>query len=190
MDPLIDNDKSREQQLLQLSRFCETLWLKRQMTDVEVHVEAKIFQAHKLILTCHSPYFHKLLISTKPEMLKVQLNGITHESFSVLLAYMYTGRLQLTCQNIVDVFQAAKHLNMKRIKERCAQVLTSSPEDPVHAVFVYVSGKKLGTKPAWQRAYKTILAKFHLVVGCPEFLELSADQVCEILSADAIAAHR
>ncbi|KAH8035446.1 hypothetical protein HPB51_005634 [Rhipicephalus microplus] len=57
------------------------------------------------------------------------------------------------------------------------QVLTSSPEDPVHAVFVYVSGKKLGTKPAWQRAYKTILAKFHLVVGCPEFLELSADQV-------------
>ncbi|KAH8035447.1 hypothetical protein HPB51_005635 [Rhipicephalus microplus] len=40
------------------------------MTDVEVHVEAKIFQAHKLILTCHSPYFHKLLISTKPEMLK------------------------------------------------------------------------------------------------------------------------
>ncbi|KAL1470299.1 hypothetical protein MTO96_024365 [Rhipicephalus appendiculatus] len=122
-------------------------------------------------------------------LLQVQLNGITHESFSVLLAYMYTGRLQLTCQNIVDVFQAAKHLDMKRIKERCAQVLTSSPDDPVHAVFVYVSGKKLGTKPAWQRAYKTILAKFHLVVGCPEFLELSVDQVCEILSADSIAAH-
>ncbi|KAH6941110.1 hypothetical protein HPB50_013708 [Hyalomma asiaticum] len=40
------------------------------MTDVEVHVEAEVFQAHKLILTCHSPYFHKLLINTKPEMLK------------------------------------------------------------------------------------------------------------------------
>ncbi|KAL1470296.1 hypothetical protein MTO96_024362 [Rhipicephalus appendiculatus] len=70
MDPLTDDGKSREQQLLQLSRFCEALWLKRQMTDVEVHVEAEVFQAHKLILTCHSPYFHKLLISTKPEMLK------------------------------------------------------------------------------------------------------------------------
>ncbi|KAH7971437.1 hypothetical protein HPB49_024100 [Dermacentor silvarum] len=192
MDPLLDDSKSREQQMAQLSSFCEALWLKRQMTDVEVQVDAEVFQAHKLILTCHSPYFHKLLINTKPEMLKasgaVQLNGITHESFSVLLAYMYTGRLQLTCQNIVDVFQAAKHLDMKCIKERCAQVLTSSPEDPVHALFVYVSAKKLGTKPAWQRAYKTILAKFHLVVDCPEFTELSVDQVCEILAADSIAA--
>ncbi|XP_075527106.1 uncharacterized protein LOC142559388 [Dermacentor variabilis] len=70
MDPLLDDSKSRDQQLAQLSRFCEALWLKRQMTDVEVQVEAEVFQAHKLILTCHSPYFHKLLINTKPEMLK------------------------------------------------------------------------------------------------------------------------
>lgn len=70
------------------------------------------------------------------------------------------------------------------------QVLTSSPEDPVHALFVYVSAKKLGTKSAWQRAYKTILAKFHLVVTCQEWLELNVDQVVEILSADSIAARR
>ncbi|XP_077520037.1 kelch repeat and BTB domain-containing protein 12-like [Amblyomma americanum] len=188
MDPLFDDGKSREQQAMQLSLFCEALWLKHQLTDVEVQVETEVFPAHKLVLTCHSPYFHKLLINTKPEMLKVQLNGITHESFSVLLEYMYTGRLQLTCQNIVDVFQASKHLDMKRIKERCAQVLTSSPDDPLHALFVYVSAKKLGTKPAWQRAYKTILGKFHLVAACPEFLALSAEQVCEILAADSIAA--
>ncbi|KAH9379693.1 hypothetical protein HPB48_021362 [Haemaphysalis longicornis] len=70
---------------------------------------------------------------------------------------------------------------------RC-MVLTGSPEDPVHALFVYVSGKKLGTKEAWQRAYKTILSKFDLVAARPEFLELSVDQVCEILGADSIAA--
>ncbi|KAH9385040.1 hypothetical protein HPB48_027080 [Haemaphysalis longicornis] len=188
----------REQQVAQLAGFCRELWQKRHMADVEVHVEAEAFEAHKVVLACHSPYFHKRLINTKPEMLKasmakrqsayVELNGITHESFGVLLEYMYTGRLRLTCQNIVDVFQAAKHLDMKRIKERCAQVLTGSPEDPVHALFVYVSGKKLGTKEAWQRAYKTILSKFHLVAARPEFLELSVDQVCEILGADSIAA--
>ncbi|KAK8757746.1 hypothetical protein V5799_004619 [Amblyomma americanum] len=114
---------------MQLSLFCEALWLKHQLTDVEVQVETEVFPAHKLVLTCHSPYFHKLLINTKPEMLKVQLNGITHESFSVLLEYMYTGRLQLTCQNIVDVFQASKHLDMKRIKERCAQIPTADGEE-------------------------------------------------------------
>ncbi|KAH8035919.1 hypothetical protein HPB51_011100 [Rhipicephalus microplus] len=85
-------DKSREQQLLQLSRFCETLWLKRQMTDVEVHVEAKIFQAHKLILTCHSPYFHKLLISTKPEMLKVRAVTFILFLFEII-------SLALICEN-------------------------------------------------------------------------------------------
>ncbi|XP_040359662.1 uncharacterized protein LOC120846339 [Ixodes scapularis] len=101
---------------------------------------------------------------------------------------MYTGRLDLTCQNIVDVFQAAKHLDMKNIKEKCAEVLTSSPDDPLHALFVYVSGKRLGTKPAWQRAYKTILSRFQDVVALPEFLNLDMDHVSEILSGDAIAA--
>ncbi|CAN8004001.1 unnamed protein product [Ixodes hexagonus] len=177
-----------EQHVSSLAKFCEMLWLKQQMTDVQVHVETEVFMAHKLILTCHSPYFLKLLLNTKPEMLKVQLNGITHESFGVLLKYMYTGRLDLTCQNIVDVFQAAKHLDMKCIKEKCAEVLTSSPDDPLHALFVYVSGKRLGTKPAWQRAYKTILSRFQDVVGYPEFLNLDVDHVSEILSGDAIAA--
>lgn len=188
MDPLLDDSDTREQHVAHLAGFCQDLWQKRQMVDVQVHVEGEVFPAHKLVLACHSPYFHKSLINSKPEMLKVELNGITHESFSVLLEYMYTGRLLLTCQNIVDVFQAAKHLDMKRIKELCAKVLTGSPEDPRHALFVYVSGKKLGTKAAWQRAYKTILDKFHLVAELPEFLELGVDQVGEILGADAIAA--
>ncbi|EEC03969.1 hypothetical protein IscW_ISCW002033, partial [Ixodes scapularis] len=67
-------------------------------------------------------------------------------------------------------------------------VLTSSPDDPLHALFVYVSGKRLGTKPAWQRAYKTILSRFQDVVALPEFLNLDMDHVSEILSGDAIAA--
>ncbi|XP_064479479.1 kelch-like protein 24 [Ornithodoros turicata] len=178
-----------EEHLLQMSRFCQTLWEERPMTDVEVHVETRVFPAHKFILTCHSPYFLKLLLKTKPEMLKVQLNGITQGSFQVLLKYMYTGRLELTCQNIVDVFQAAKHLQMKNIKEKCAEVLTSSPDEPLHALFVYVSGKRLGTKAAWQKAFKTILHNFQQVMHFPEFIQLDLEHVCEILSADVIQAH-
>lgn len=70
------------------------------------------------------------------------------------------------------------------------QVLTSCPDDPLNALFVYVSGKKLGTKPAWQRAYKTILSRFHDVITYSEFQQLDVDHVSEILSGDAIAARR
>ncbi|UYV61558.1 hypothetical protein LAZ67_1005291 [Cordylochernes scorpioides] len=106
------------------------LWIKSHMTDIVVRVKDRCFLAHKAVLTCYCPFFQKNLLA--PGRLEVQdndgwvvqveLQNVSGSAFEILLSYMYTGRLQLTCNNLGDVFRASRLLQMKDITHICAQV--------------------------------------------------------------------
>ncbi|GFT02867.1 BACK domain-containing protein [Nephila pilipes] len=66
-------------------------------------------------------------------------------------------------------------------------ILTGKTRHDVHSVYTYVTAKKLGLVDAASRALRTMSKRFEQIVGTPEFLDLTFDQVTEYLSSDVLA---
>ncbi|GBN67853.1 hypothetical protein AVEN_164635-1 [Araneus ventricosus] len=100
---------------------------------------------------------------------------------------MYTASLAITCQNIGEVYTAARKLGMDGALNMCVKILSGSSKHDVHSVYTYVTAKKLGLTDASTRAMRNMCKRFEQIVGTPEYLDLSYDQVMDYLKADSLA---
>ncbi|GFY07984.1 BACK domain-containing protein [Trichonephila clavipes] len=66
-------------------------------------------------------------------------------------------------------------------------ILTGKTRHDVHSVYTYVTARKLGLTEAATRALRTMCKRFEQIVGTPEFLDLTYDQVMEYLKSDVLA---
>ncbi|KAL1427168.1 hypothetical protein MTO96_017676 [Rhipicephalus appendiculatus] len=120
--------------------------------------------------------------------MQLELQGVSADAFRALLDYMYSGKLHLTCQNIGKLYVTASILKIARVKKKCARILTKSPYDPKHAVYVYVTARKYGLTTVCKRALKLLHHRLEETVTCKPFLDLDVNQVCEVLSGNAVGA--
>ncbi|XP_075543780.1 uncharacterized protein LOC142578264 [Dermacentor variabilis] len=118
----------------------------------------------------------------------LELQGVSGDAFHALLDYMYTGKLHLTCQNIGKLYVTASILKIASVKKKCARILTKSPYDPKHAVYVYVTARKYGLASVCKRALKLLHHRLEETVTCKPFLDLDVNQVCEVLSGNTVGA--
>ncbi|XP_044012086.1 uncharacterized protein LOC122855035 [Aphidius gifuensis] len=94
------------------------------------------FVAHRVVLATHSGYLKALLsatntISMAPESYRDGVSSVTSlsvpsvggETFAPLLNYMYTGRLEVTLDNIYSVLLATHLLHMPGALEKCRAAL-------------------------------------------------------------------
>ncbi|XP_023225750.1 kelch-like protein diablo isoform X1 [Centruroides sculpturatus] len=172
-----------------LGQHTAGLWRFKKMTDIDIEVEKHSYPAHKSVLTCYSPYFRKILMESEKQSLKnIKLKSITAEAFGILLNYMYTGELDINCQNLTDVYQASKTLEIHEVSEHCNKILTNPENNVNNLLSIYVTAKKLGLRQTWQRALKAMARKFEEVIECKDFVVLNVEQICEFLSVDVIGA--
>ncbi|GFT30368.1 BTB domain-containing protein, partial [Nephila pilipes] len=52
----------------------------------------------------------------------LQLPTVTPKAFAILLEYMYTGQLKVTCQELSDVYRSARKLGMKGAMKECIEL--------------------------------------------------------------------
>ncbi|GFS36741.1 BTB domain-containing protein [Trichonephila inaurata madagascariensis] len=52
---------------------------------------------------------------------ELQLPTVTPRAFAILLEYMYTGQLKVTCQELSDVYRSARKLGMKGAMKECVE---------------------------------------------------------------------
>lgn len=155
--------------------------------DIVVLLGATRFPCHRSLLSVHSRYFQEIL-AANPQTQKLELQGVSADAFRALLDYMYSGKLHLTCQNIGKLYVTASILKIARVKKKCARILTKSPYDPKHAVYVYVTARKYGLATVCKRALKLLHHRLEETVTCKPFLDLDVNQVCEVLSGNAVGA--
>ncbi|GIY28172.1 BACK domain-containing protein [Caerostris extrusa] len=123
-------------------------------------------------------------------LLGLQIPSVTNDAFATLLQYMYTANLALTCQNIGEVYTAARKLGMDGALELSVQILTGKSRHDVHSVYTYVTARKLGLPDAASRSLKTMTKRFEQIVGTTEYLDLTFDQVMDYLKSDSMATRR
>lgn len=155
--------------------------------DIVVFLRGTRFPCHRSLLSVHSRYFQEIL-AANPQTQKLELQGVSPDAFHALLDYMYSGKLHLTCQNIGKLYVTASILKIARVKKKCARILTKSPYDPKHAVYVYVTARKYGLTSVCKRALKLLHHRLEETVTCKPYLDLDVNQVCEVLSGNTVGA--
>ncbi|NWI56727.1 ZBT8B protein, partial [Calyptomena viridis] len=97
--------------------------------DCSIIVEGRIFKAHKNILFANSGYFRALLIHYIQDSGRhstASLDIVTSEAFSVILDFLYSGKLDLCGENVIEVMSAASYLQMTDVVNFCKTYIRSS----------------------------------------------------------------
>lgn len=172
-----------------LGEYAASLWKEKSMIDVMIVVEAREFTCHKAVLACYSPYFKELFVNSGVSNVHyLELPNVSAKAFEILLEYMYTGELVMTCQELWEVYRAARRLGMTEARAKCISLLQVTSDHIENIVYLYVNAKKLGMLNESAINFKSLTSNFERLVMTKEFLDLNIEQMMDVLSVDEIGA--
>ncbi|XP_061824559.1 zinc finger and BTB domain-containing protein 8A isoform X1 [Nerophis lumbriciformis] len=97
--------------------------------DCSVLVEGHLFRAHRNVLFASSGYF-RMLLSQAPDGMSESVNAtfdvFSPETFTVILDFIYSGQLDLSSHNVIEVMSAASYLQMNNVINYCKNFIKSS----------------------------------------------------------------
>ncbi|XP_010619854.1 zinc finger and BTB domain-containing protein 8A isoform X5 [Fukomys damarensis] len=97
--------------------------------DCSILVEGKVFKAHRNVLFASSGYFKMLLSQNSKETSQpttATFQAFSPDTFTVILDFVYSGKLSLTGQNVIEVMSAASFLQMTDVIGVCKTFIKSS----------------------------------------------------------------
>lgn len=97
--------------------------------DCHITVEGKTFKAHRNVLFASSGYFKMLLSQSCKDFSKpttATFDVFSADTFTAILDYVYSGRLPLSGQNVIEVMSAASYLQMTDVISVCKMFIKSS----------------------------------------------------------------
>ncbi|XP_042194411.1 zinc finger and BTB domain-containing protein 8A [Callorhinchus milii] len=115
--------------------------------DCRIVVEDRVFKAHRNVLFASSGYFRMLLLHNAQEAGKptvATFDVFSADAFVIILDFVYSGRLSLTSQNVIDVMSAASYLQMTDVIGVCKSFIKSSLDisEKEERYFSHSSSKK------------------------------------------------
>eukprot|EP00116_Pleurobrachia_bachei_P006194 sb/3466456/ len=105
---------------------------RQHFADLCVKVGNRKFYCHKAFLVSHSPYFAALLdneqftevrISSRGNLTFITLKDVGQETFSTILGYIYTGKAEVTNDNLHDLLYYSDHYMINGLKLLCGEHL-------------------------------------------------------------------
>ncbi|XP_034092564.1 zinc finger and BTB domain-containing protein 8B [Gymnodraco acuticeps] len=100
--------------------------------DCSILVEGRVFKAHRNVLFAGSGYFRALLVhylqDSGQRCSTASLDIVTADAFSIILDFLYSGRLALNRSNVIEVMSAGSYLQMTDLVNFCKGYIRSSLE--------------------------------------------------------------
>ncbi|XP_063147267.1 zinc finger and BTB domain-containing protein 22 isoform X2 [Candoia aspera] len=92
------------------------------LCDIAIHVQGRVFRAHRAVLAASSPYFHDQVLLKN--MTSVVLPSVMDPvAFEMVLGSAYTGRLRMARDEIVNFLTVGSVLQMWHIVDKCTELL-------------------------------------------------------------------
>uniref|UniRef100_A0A3Q2YVP2 Zinc finger and BTB domain containing 22a n=1 Tax=Hippocampus comes TaxID=109280 RepID=A0A3Q2YVP2_HIPCM len=120
------------------------------LCDLSIHVQGKVFKAHRCVLAASSPYFHDQVgLNVTTVSLPSVMDPVAFES---VLSSAYTGQLSIVHDDIVNYVTVASFLQMWHIVDKCTEILKrprpSADVTPPDASAVYAGGASRQQSPS------------------------------------------
>ena len=95
--------------------------------DVTIKVENKTFPVNRLVLSCYSKFFEKTFQVEMKEKYEnsVTIHNISTMSMQTIIDFIYTGKIVINNENVIDLLSAADYLFVDEVKQYCFAFLAS-----------------------------------------------------------------
>ncbi|XP_061477521.1 zinc finger and BTB domain-containing protein 22 [Rhineura floridana] len=96
--------------------------LEGKLCDIAIHVQGRVFRAHRAVLAASSPYFHDQVLLKN--MTSIVLPSVMDPvAFETVLGSAYTGKLSMASDEIVNYLTVGSVLQMWHIVDKCTELL-------------------------------------------------------------------
>uniref|UniRef100_A0A3Q0RKK5 Kelch-like family member 40a n=1 Tax=Amphilophus citrinellus TaxID=61819 RepID=A0A3Q0RKK5_AMPCI len=188
IDP-VEQPRMYQQTLLQ-DGLCDLLENDR-FVDCVLKIQDKEFPCHRLVLAASSPFFKAMFLSDLEESKKreVVLKNVEPGVMGMILRYLYTSDINLTEQNVQDIFVVANMYQIPSIFSVCVSYLQ---EKLVlgNCLAIFRLGLVLDCPRLALAARDFICERYQVVVRDQDFLQLGPSELAIIITSDALNVDR
>lgn len=184
--PYIFHDEMRESTLVAGFRV---LYETRQLFDITLNVSEKLFPCHKAFLAASSEYFRCMFTADLAErdQTNISISGVDAKSMELILKYLYTGQVELTADVVQNLLSSADLFQLVDLKNGCADYMERKI-DFENCIGIHFFAQAHGCRELELQAWNVIVESFEAVTESREFLDLTSDNLLEIIKYDDIQA--
>lgn len=184
IDP-VEQPRMYQQTLLQ-DGLCDLLENEK-FVDCVLKIKDKEFPCHRLVLAASSPFFKAMFLSELEESKKreIVLKDVEPSVMGMILRYLYTSDINLTEQNVQDIFMVANMYQIPSIFSVCVSYLQ---EKMVlgNCLAIFRLGLLLDCPRLALAAREFICERYAVVVRDQDFLQLGASELGVLITSDAL----
>ncbi|XP_042352970.1 kelch-like protein 40a [Plectropomus leopardus] len=184
IDP-VQQPRMYQQTLLQ-DGLCDLLENDK-FVDCVLKIQDKKFPCHRLVLAASSPFFKAMFLSDLEESKKreIVLKDVEPGVMGMILRYLYTSDINLTEQNVQDIFMVANMYQIPSIFSVCVSFLQ---EKLVlgNCLAIFRLGLLLDCPRLVLAARDFICERYQIVVRDQDFLQLGPSELGIIITSDAL----
>ena len=150
--------------------------------DVTVQAEGESIPANRLVLACYSKFFESMFLSRMKEQYQneVEIHQFDGKIVKSLIDFMYSGKIDIDSDNVMDLITVADFLQMEDVIEFCFEFLESTMTidnciEIVKVSTIYHNALDLKT------TYKFISENFDKLAKTDAIKSLSKDVLMKLL---------
>ena len=159
------------------------------LCDVTLLAAGAMFSAHRNVLAVSCPYFYKLFTShmkeKTAESVALDALDVTSQVFDNLLTYLYTGEIDVTEFNAEELVICADYFLMTELKTMASEVLKSKLRFS-NCLFLLNFARRFNCDSLAKVSRVFVDKHFEPVTQSDDFLELSVDQIMDLISNDNV----
>uniref|UniRef100_UPI00358F8622 kelch-like protein 10 n=1 Tax=Myxine glutinosa TaxID=7769 RepID=UPI00358F8622 len=157
------------------------------LCDAILKVDGVTYNVHKDVMCTFSGYFRTLFAKTNygEQQREFVIRGLTSDIMHFLIQFAYMRSVHITEENVEGLFAAASQFDLPKVTHLCCNFLEGQV-CPDNCIGIYKFAQSYFCSDLEQNIFKFILVHFKHVVKSQEFLELSVDQLDQIISQDTL----
>ena len=155
-------------------------------TDVQLQSGDVQIRCHRNVLAVASDYFKAMFRCGLEESTSATvLLTVEPEILTSIVDYLYTGEIELTVDNVENLFKAGDILQLDNLKVACENVMLKQIE-PANCVGFFKFATLYRLDKLQQKASGVIQSEFKIVALKEEFKELSCKELIEFIKDDDV----
>ncbi|XP_064297340.1 kelch repeat and BTB domain-containing protein 3 isoform X1 [Phalacrocorax carbo] len=155
--------------------------------DFEILVKDEIIPCHRCVLAACSDFFRAMFEVNMKERDdgNVTISNLSPKAVKAFLDYAYTGKTEITNDNVEMLFQLSSFLQVSLLSKACSDFLIRSI-DLVNCLQLLSLSESYGSVRLFDHALDFVQHHFSMLLRSSEFLEMNFELLQKCLEADEL----